>query len=65
MAEMIDRKRRPLVVIWLLPLFVGLVGFDRVAKTPGFAAMRNVDIIQLLGCGACFGSVMLQLSSRW
>ncbi len=41
-----------------MPLFFGLIGLDKVSKSPGFAAMRTVDAVQFLGCGACFGAVI-------
>jgi hypothetical protein len=55
---MIERKRSP-IVIWIIPLFVGLAGFYRVTQSPSFELYRAVDIVQLLGCGVCFGSVMV------
>ncbi len=55
---MVDRKRRP-VMIWFIPLMVGLVGFLRVSQSPSFAAYRSVDIVQLLGSGVCFGATMV------
>jgi len=53
-----DRKRPP-IVIWIIPLMIGLAGFSRVAQSPSFAMYRTVDIVQFLGSGACFGAVMV------
>ena len=54
---MVDRKR-PRVVIWSMTLLIGLAGFFRVMQSPGFAAYRAVDVVQLIVSGACFGAVM-------
>ena len=55
---MSDRKRGP-VVRWVVPLMIGLAGFYRVALSPNFAAYRAVDIVQLLGSGACVGAALV------
>jgi len=53
-----DRKRGP-VVVWTIPLIVGLAGFYRVVQSPNFAAYRTVDVVQLLGSGACVGAALV------
>ena len=53
-----DRKR-PSIVIWIIPLIIGLVGFQRVTQSPSFEMYRAVDIVQLLGSGVCFGATMV------
>jgi hypothetical protein len=58
-----DRKRPPLV-IWLIPLVIGLLGLSRVTQGPNFGMYRTVDVVQLLGSGACFGAVMVGVISR-
>jgi predicted metal-binding protein len=55
---MVDRKRPP-IVVWIIPLLVGFAGFYRVTQSPNFEMYRAVDIVQLLGCGVCFGAVMV------
>ncbi len=57
---MIDRKRPP-IVVWMIPLFVSLAGFYRFTQSPRFEMYRAVDIVQLLGCGVCFGAVMVRI----
>ena len=57
---MADRKRPP-IVIWILPLLIGFVGFYRVMQSPSFEMYRAVDIVQLLGSGVCFGAAMVGL----
>ena len=55
---MVARKRPP-IVVWIIPLFVGLTGFYRVTQSPSFEMYRAVDIVQLLGSGMCFGAAMV------
>jgi hypothetical protein len=43
--------RRHAVIIILL----GLIGFSALARRPRFQEIHNVDILQLLASGACFG----------
>ena len=55
---MVDRKR-PTIVIWIVPLLIGFAGFYRVMQSPSFAVYRTVDVVQLLGSGVCFGAAMV------
>jgi hypothetical protein len=55
---MVDRRRPP-IVIWILPLLIGVAGFYRVTQSPSFEMYRTVDIVQLLGSGVCFGAAMV------
>ena len=55
---MVDRKRPP-IVVWIVPLLIGLAGFYRVTQSPSFGLYRAVDIVQLLGSGVCFGATMV------
>jgi hypothetical protein len=55
---MADRKRPP-IVVWIIPLLVGFAGFYRVTESPSYELYRAVDIVQLLGSGACFGAAMV------
>ena len=52
-------RKRPRIVVWIIPLFVGLTGFYRVTQSPSFEIYRAVDIVQLLGSGMCFGAAMV------
>ena len=47
---MADWKRPPVVVL-IIPLFIGLIGFYRLTQSPQFESYRTVDIVQLLGFG--------------
>jgi len=55
---MVDRKRPP-IVVWMIPLLIGLAGFYRVTQSPHFELYRAVDIVQLMGSGVCFGATMV------
>jgi hypothetical protein len=55
-----DRKRQPIVVL-IIPLIIGLVGFSRVTESPQFESYRTMDVVQLLGSGFCFGVVLTGL----
>jgi hypothetical protein len=55
---MVDRKRPP-IVVFIIPLMAGLAGFYRVTQSSNFELYRTVDIVQLLGSGACFGAAMV------
>ena len=61
--RMVDRKRSP-IVVWIVPVLVGLAGFYRVMQSPTFAAYRAVDVVQLLGSGVCFGAAMVGIIFR-
>ena len=51
-------RKRPVVIIWLLPILIGLAGYNRVEHSPLYNLYRPVDITQLLGSGACFGAAL-------
>jgi hypothetical protein len=55
---MVPRKRSP-IVVWMIPLLIGLAGLYRVMSSPRFEQYRAVDVVQLLGSGVCFGATMV------
>jgi hypothetical protein len=59
---MTERKRPP-VIIWIILLLFALAGFYGVTQRPSYALYRTVDVVQLLGSGACFGATMVGLIS--
>ena len=59
---MTERKRSP-IVFWIIPLIIGLGGLNRVMSSPSYDTYRGVDVVQLLGSGACFGATMAGLIS--
>ncbi len=57
---MMDRKRPP-VWFFIIPLMIAFSSFYQVTQRPSFGMYRTVDIVQLTGCGACFGAAMVGL----
>ena len=53
-----DRKG-PAAMMWLVCVIVGIAGLNRVMSSPAYAVYRGVDVVQLLGSGACFGVAMM------
>jgi hypothetical protein len=62
-----ERKRRNYVV-FIIPLFFGLLCFYRVAQSPQFASYRTLHVIQLVVSGASLGialtGIVLMLRRR-
>ena len=52
-------RKRPTIVMWIIPVLVGLAGFYRVMQAPNFQTYRAVDVVQLLGSGVCFGAALV------
>jgi hypothetical protein len=53
-----SNRKRPPVVLFIMPLFIGLLGFYRVTQSAQFESYRTVDVIQLAVSGACFGAAL-------
>lgn len=54
-------RRRPPVVLFIIPMLLGVVGFVNVTQRPQFESYRAVDVVQLTGSGACFGAAIVGL----
>jgi hypothetical protein len=54
-------KRKPLVMVMLLPVLVGSSGLIHLMSQPRFAGIRTVDVVQLTGSGMCFGVALCAL----
>lgn len=52
-------RRKGMIVAWVVPLIIGLVGLDRVLHSPSYELYRAVDVVQLLGSGICFGATLV------
>ena len=52
------RKRPPMVLFIIMPM-IGLLGLYRVTQSASFESYRTVDVVQLLGSGACFGAALV------
>jgi hypothetical protein len=56
-----SNRKRPPVVVFIIPLVIALLGFSRVTQSPQFESYRTVDVVQLLGSGTCIGAAMVGL----
>ena len=45
----------------LSPLVFGLMGMARIFGNPRLAAIRAIDVVQLIGIGMCFGVALAML----
>ncbi len=54
-------RRKSVVSAILVPLIVGSIGFINLTQRPRFAAYHNVDVLQLLATGMCFGVALSAL----
>jgi cyanate permease len=52
-------QRRPPIVMFSLLVLIGLAGLFRVVQSPNHATYRTVDVVQLTGCGFCFGVALM------
>lgn len=55
------RTRKQLLPTILILIFIGSLGLYRVSSNPRFEAYHNVDIIQLIASGVCFGVALTTL----
>ena len=44
-----------------VPIIIGSVGLVNLMHQPRFEAYRTVDVVQLLGSGACYGAALVAL----
>lgn len=58
-ARMFSRKSLTSAIA--VPLIIGLIGLMNLMRQPQFASFRNVDVVQLLGSGMCFGVALVAL----
>ncbi len=59
---MTDRTNAPKLFVPLFVAFMGLAAFLNAAGSPGFAAVRTVDIVRLMASGMCFGAALSALA---
>ena len=52
------KRRRPPMVLFVIPLMIGLFGLHRVTQSASFESYRTVDVVQLLASGAGFGAAL-------
>jgi hypothetical protein len=54
-GENMPDHRLPAILVFILLVPVGLAGLFKVIQSPNHAMYRTVDVVQLTGCGFCFG----------
>ena len=54
-------NRRALGSAVVVPLIIGLIGLINLIHRPRFASYHNVDVLQLLASGMCFGVALAAL----
>lgn len=54
-------SRKALVSTVAIPLIIGLVGLTNLMHQPRFESFRNVDVLQLVASGMCFGVALFAL----
>ena len=54
-------RRKSLISAVFLPLVGGLVGLMTVMNRPRFASFHNVDALELVASGLCFGVALAAL----
>jgi hypothetical protein len=54
-------RRKSLVSAVFVPLLIGLIGLMNLMHQPRFASFRNVDVLQLIASGMCFGVALFAL----
>ena len=57
------RTRQLLLSSIFAPIFIGSVGLFHLTQQPRFQAFHNVDVLQLLALGMCFGVALSALIS--
>jgi hypothetical protein len=55
------QSRKTLLPAIFLPLVIGFVGLTHLMEQPRFQSFHNVDILQLIGSGMCFGVALFAL----
>jgi hypothetical protein len=54
-------NRRSLTSAVVVPVIIGLIGLMNLMHRPRFASFHNVDVLQLLASGMCFGLALAAL----
>jgi hypothetical protein len=48
-------RRRIILGLIVLPLFLGFAAFMNILREPRFQDIRNLDVVRLIAVGACWG----------
>lgn len=60
-ADTMPRRKRHPALLFIMPLFFGLIGLIRVMESPQFPSYRTLHVIQLILSGACLGATLTAL----
>jgi hypothetical protein len=55
------QTRKSFVAAVFVPVLIGCMGLFHVTQQPRFAAFHNVDVLQLIASGMCFGVALFAL----
>jgi len=55
-------KRRIVIALIILPLFLGFAAFMNVLKDPRSQDIRSLDLVRLIAVGACWGVAAVGLA---
>jgi hypothetical protein len=58
----IQVRRRIIVVLIILPLFLGFAAFMNILREPRFQNIRSLDVVRLIAIGACWGVAVAGLA---
>jgi hypothetical protein len=58
----IQVRRRIIVVLIILPLFLGFAAFTNILREPRFQNIRSLDVVRLIAIGACWGVAVAGLA---
>jgi hypothetical protein len=54
----IQVRRRIIVVLIILPLFLGFAAFMNILREPRFQNICSLDVVRLIASGACWGTIL-------
>jgi hypothetical protein len=54
-------RKKSLKSAIVVPLVIGMIGLANLTQRPRFASFHNVDVLQLLASGMCFGVALAAL----
>jgi hypothetical protein len=54
----IQVRRRIIVVLIILPLFLGFAAFMNILREPRFQNIYSLDVVRLITSGACWGTIL-------
>jgi hypothetical protein len=58
----IQVRRRIIVGLIILPLFLGFAAFMNILGEPRFQNIRSLDVVRLIAIGACWGVAVAGLA---